>query len=134
MSETAKITMPDSELKEKLSSEAYEVTQNAATERPFTSTLLENKETGAYACVVCGTELFSSEAKFDSGTGWPSFTEPANLEHVELHSDNSLGMRRTEVICKNCHAHLGHVFPDGPGASGDRYCINGCALEFKPKE
>jgi len=134
MSETAKITMPEGELREKLSPEAYEVTQNAATERAFTSTLLENKKTGAYACVVCGTDLFSSDAKFDSGTGWPSFTEPANLEHVELHTDRSLGMARTEVICKNCHAHLGHVFPDGPGATGDRYCINGCALEFKEKQ
>lgn len=133
MSETAKITMPEEELREKLSPEAYEVTQNAATERPFTSTLLENKKNGAYACVVCGTELFTSDAKFDSGTGWPSFTEPANLEHVELHTDRSMGMTRTEVICKNCHAHLGHVFPDGPGATGDRYCINGCALEFKQK-
>ena len=103
MSEQPEIVMPDAELREKLSPEAYEVTQKAHTERPFTSTLNENKATGAYNCVVCGTELFSSEAKFDSGT-----------------------------VCKNCHAHLGHVFPDGPGTS-DRYCINGCALEFKEK-
>ena len=133
MTEQPKITMPDSELREKLSPEAYKVTQEAHTERPFTSALNENIATGAYNCVVCGTELFSSDAKFDSGTGWPSFTEPANLEHVELHTDRSLGMKRTEVICKNCHAHLGHVFPDGPGESGDRYCINGCALEFTEK-
>ncbi|MGA7397963.1 MAG: peptide-methionine (R)-S-oxide reductase MsrB [Solirubrobacterales bacterium] len=119
------------ELREKLSPDAYEVTQNAATEHPFTSPLLDNKSSGAYACVVCGAELFSSDAKFDSGTGWPSFTEPSNLEHVELKSDTSMGMRRTEVICKNCDAHLGHVFPDGPGQTGERYCINGCALEFK---
>jgi len=133
MSETSKVTESKSELREKLSPEAYEVTQNAGTERPFTSPLLDNKESGAYACVVCGTELFSSDTKFDSGTGWPSFTDPMNLEHVELKSDTSLGMRRTEVNCKNCGAHLGHVFPDGPGESGDRYCINGCALEFKGK-
>jgi len=133
MGETSSTANSKSELREKLSSEAYEVTQNASTERPFTSPLLDNKDSGAYACVVCGTELFSSDAKFDSGTGWPSFTEPANLEHVELKTDVSHGMRRTEVVCKNCGAHLGHVFPDGPGETGERYCINGCALEFKSK-
>ena len=133
MSDTSKVTESKSDLREKLSPEAYEVTQNAATERPFTSPLLDNKESGAYACVVCGTELFSSDTKFESGTGWPSFTDPMNLEHVELKSDTSHGMVRTEVNCKNCGAHLGHVFPDGPGESGDRYCINGCALEFKGK-
>lgn len=120
----------ETDWKGRLSPEAYEVTRNAATERPFTSELLADKGSGSYACVCCGQELFSSDAKFDSGTGWPSFTEPANLEHVELRQDESHGMVRTEVVCRNCDAHLGHVFPDGPGPGGERYCINGCALEF----
>jgi peptide-methionine (R)-S-oxide reductase len=87
-----------------------------------------------YRCVCCGTELFSSDTKFDSGTGWPSFTEPVNLEHVELRPDNSLFMRRTEVVCKHCDAHLGHVFDDGPGPAGQRYCINGCALTLEKEQ
>lgn len=121
----------DAEWRKKLSPEAYEVTRNAATERPFTGPYLDNKATGSYNCVCCGSELFSSGTKFDSGSGWPSFTEPANLEHIELRQDKSHGMARTEVICRNCDAHLGHVFPDGPGPGGQRYCINGCALEFE---
>lgn len=121
----------ETDWREKLSPEAYEVTRKAATERPFTSELLADKGSGSYVCVCCGQELFSSDAKFDSGTGWPSFTEPANLEQVELRRDESHGMVRTEVKCRNCDAHLGHVFPDGPGKDGQRYCINGCALEFE---
>ena len=129
-----KVEKSESDWKKELSPEAYEVTRNAATERPFTGPHLDNKDSGDYTCVCCGARLFSSDAKFDSGTGWPSFTEPANLEHVELRSDVSHGMRRTEVVCKNCDAHLGHVFDDGPAETGQRYCINGCALEFKPSE
>jgi peptide-methionine (R)-S-oxide reductase len=114
-----------------LSREAYEVTRKGSTERPFTSPFLDNHRDGTYRCVCCGSELFASDAKFDSGTGWPSFTEPANLENVELRQDRSLGMVRTEVVCRACDAHLGHVFDDGPGPGGKRFCINGCALRFE---
>jgi len=101
------------------------------TEAPFTGELLHTKEKGMYVCKNCGRELFSSEAKFDSGTGWPSFDEPANLQNVELRSDDSYGMHRTEVICKNCGAHLGHLFDDGPTKTGKRYCINSICLDLK---
>jgi peptide-methionine (R)-S-oxide reductase len=123
--------MSDSDWQKTLSPEAYAVTRQGATERPFTGPHLDNHEDGTYRCVCCGAELFGSDAKFDSGTGWPSFTEPANLANVELIEDRSHGMVRTEVRCRACEAHLGHVFDDGPGPNGQRWCINGCALDFE---
>ena len=133
--EAKKVEKTDEEWRAELSPEQYEVTRRAGTEAPFTGKYVDNHAQGMYRCVGCGTELFSSDTKFDSGTGWPSFTEPANLEHVELRPDNSLLMKRTEVICKHCDAHLGHVFDDGPAdQGGKRYCINGCALTLEKKE
>jgi peptide-methionine (R)-S-oxide reductase len=131
---TEKTRKTDEEWQAQLSPEEYEVTRKAGTERAFTGRYWDSKADGTYSCVCCGTQLFDSGTKFDSGTGWPSFTEPANLEHVELREDRSHFMRRTEVVCRNCDAHLGHVFNDGPGATGERYCINGCALDFAAAE
>ena len=116
-------------------SELYEIARRGGTEAPFTGKYWNAHDKGMYKCAVCGNELFSSDAKFDSGTGWPSFTEPANLENVELVPDNSGGMNRTEVRCKKCGAHLGHVFNDGPAEKGGkRYCINSVCLELKKKQ
>ena len=114
-----------------LEPELYKVARQGDTETPFSGKYVTNNDRGMFKCAICGAELFSSEAKFDSGTGWPSFTEPANLEHVELKQDISHGMVRTEVLCKNCGAHLGHVFDDGPSSKGGkRYCINSVCLEL----
>lgn len=119
---------------QELSSELRHVAREGGTEAPFTGAFVNNHEKGVYKCAICGTELFSSDTKFDSGTGWPSFTNPANLEHVDLKEDRSYGMVRTEVKCKTCGAHLGHVFDDGPTKDGGkRYCINSVCLDFEPK-
>jgi peptide-methionine (R)-S-oxide reductase len=126
------VTKTDDEWRAELTPEQYDVLRRKGTERPFTGKYVDNKADGTYVCAACGNELFSSGTKFESGTGWPSFTDPMNTEHVELHEDRSHGMVRTEVTCKACGGHLGHVFPDGPGPGGQRYCINSCSLDFKP--
>ena len=121
----------ETELRERLSPEEYHVTQEAGTERAFTGRYWNTKDDGTYHCIVCDAELFSSDTKYESGSGWPSFTNPMDLDSVETHTDTSYGMVRTEVTCANCGAHLGHVFPDGPGPTGERYCMNSVSLRLE---
>lgn len=125
-------TFDDAELRERLTPEQYAVTQNAGTERAFTGCYWDTKTAGTYLCVVCGDELFSSETKFDSGSGWPSFYQAIAEGKVVRETDRTLGMKRTEAICGNCGAHLGHVFPDGPQPTGERFCMNSASLRLEP--
>ena len=131
---TKQVIKTDAEWREALTPEQYHVLREKGTERAFTGELWDNHEAGVYRCAGCGRHLFSSEAKFDSGTGWPSFSRPVDETGVDVEQDHSLGMSRTEVLCSRCGGHLGHVFPDGPGPTGLRYCINSAALDFARAE
>ncbi|HXY17200.1 MAG TPA: peptide-methionine (R)-S-oxide reductase MsrB [Gaiellaceae bacterium] len=129
---TTPLNLTDEEWRARLSPEQYRILRQAGTERPFTGTYVDTEDPGVYRCAGCGSELFRSDAKFHSGSGWPSFVEPASLESVETLVDPSHGMIRTEVRCSTCGGHLGHVFDDGPAPTGKRFCINSCALELDP--
>ena len=134
MQEGTEVQKSEEEWREELTPEQYEVLRRAGTEPPFSGAYTYAKESGTYRCGACGAELFDSDTKFESGTGWPSFTEPASGESVVLREDRSHGMRRTEVLCRRCGSHLGHVFDDGPRPTGQRYCINSLALDLDTAE
>jgi peptide-methionine (R)-S-oxide reductase len=129
-----KIAKPEADWKRELTPEQYHILREKGTERAFTGEYAHTKTPGVYRCAACGQELFDSDTKYDSGSGWPSFYQPKDPEKVELHDDSTLGMKRTEVVCSKCESHLGHVFPDGPNPTGMRFCINSASLKHEPKK